>query len=271
MLFPAAKLMDTAVGPGLDFHSVIIPPAPAPIPMTPHAYMGALMLWNTPQFPAFSKGIVLINSVPACAVGAMGYGLHAPMFVPGPTFTNLSSYWRHHLVNVPKALGLMLLTTFASMAIGALAFAIPKNNKFGAASADFMKDVTGIDSRKSGWEAVKGSFASYTNWFTWVHLLIPPAPYPAGQASTAVGSPTVTVNGGPLAFSGPLIGAACSDLPFVPNANIIGFSNVLVGVSMSDLIRGIAVHSAQAGISYGVNKAVDKATSTAGKTSCGGS
>ena len=269
MLFPAAKLMDSVVGPGLDFHAVIIPPAPAPIPMTPHGYMGALLLWNTPQFPVFKSGVVLINSMPACTVGAMGYGLHVPIFVPAPpTFTNLMSYWRHHLTNVPKALGLMLLTTFASMAIGALAFAIPKSNKVGAASADFMKDVTGIDSRKSGWEAVKGSFASYTNWFTWVHLLIPPAPYPVGQGSSAVGSPTVTVNGGPLAFSGPLIAASCSDLPFVPNSNILGFSNVLVGVSMSDLVRGIAVHSAQAGIAYGVNKGVEAASSSAGKTPC---
>jgi len=254
MLFPAAKLMDSVVGPGLDFHAVIIPPAPAPIPMTPHAYMGALLLWNTPQFPVFKSGVVMINGVPACTVGAMGYGLHAPIFVPGPTAPNLTSYWRHHLVNVLKAGGLMLLTTFASMAIGALAFAIPKSNKVGAASADFMKDVTGIDSRKSGWEAIKGSFASYTNWSTWYHLLIPPVPYPVGQGSTAVGSPTVTVNGGPLAFSGPLIAASCSDLPFVPNSNILGFSNVLVGVSMSDLVRGIAVHSAQAGISYAVAK-----------------
>jgi hypothetical protein len=254
MLFPAAKLQDSVVGPGLDLHSVFIPPAPAPIPLTPHAYLGSLMLWTTPQFPVFKSGMVLINMSPACTVGAMGYGLHAPMFVPGPTFTNLSSYWRHHLVNVLKLGGLMMLTTFANMAIGALAFAIPKSNKFGAASADFMKDVTGIDSRKSGWEAVKGSFASYTQWSTWFHLLMPPVPYPAGQGSTAVGSPTVTANGAPLAFVAPLVGASCSDLPFIPNSNILGFTNVMVGVSMSDLLRGIAVHSAQAGISYAVAK-----------------
>lgn len=254
-LFPAAKLMDTVVGPGLDFHTVIIPPAPAPIPLTPHAYLGALMLWTTPQFPVFKSGIVMINGAPACAVGAMGYGAHVPMFVPvPPPATNLTSYFRHHLTNVPKMLGLMLLTTFANIAIGALAFAIPKSNKVGAASADFMKDVTGVDSRKSGWAAIKGSFESYTKWSTWVMLFLPPLPYPAGQGSSAVGSPKVTVNGGPLAFSGPLIAASCSDLPFIPNSNIVGFSNVLVGVSMSDLIRGIAVHSAQAGVSYAVAK-----------------
>jgi hypothetical protein len=269
MLFPAAKLMDNVVG--VDLHTVFIPPAPAPIPYTPHAYMGSLLLWNTPQFPVFKGGIVLINMKPACAVGTMGYGAHAPVFVPAPpTFTNLLSYWRHHLLNVPKALGLMLLTTCASMAIGALAFAIPKSNKVGGASADFLKDVTGIDSRKSGWEAIKGSFASYTNWFTWVHLLIPPAPYPVGQGSTAVGSPSVTVNGGPMAFVGPLVAASCSDLPYIPNAHVLGFSNVFVGVSFADLAKGIAVHSAQQGIAFGVSKAVDKASGSAGKTPCSG-
>jgi hypothetical protein len=267
MLFPAAKLMDTMVG--VDLHTVFIPPAPAPIPLTPHAYLGKLMLWNTPQFPVFKGGIVLINMMPACAVGAMGYGAHIPIFVPAPPpFTNLMSYWRHHLTNVPKLIGLMLLTTLASMAIGALAFAIPKNNKIGGASADFMKDVTGVDSRKSGWEAIKGSFESYTKWYTWVHLLIPPAPYPVGQGSTAVGSPSVTVNGGPLAFVGPLVGASCSDLPFIPNAHVLGFSNVFVGVSLSDIARGIAVHSAQQGIAFGVQKGVERLSGGAGRNQC---
>ena len=58
-LFPAVKLMDSVIG--LDLHAVMIPPAPAPIPMLPHPYMGAIFLWNTPQFPAFSSGLVLIN------------------------------------------------------------------------------------------------------------------------------------------------------------------------------------------------------------------
>lgn len=269
MLFPAAKLMDSVVGPALDFHSVIIPPAP-PVPMTPHAYLGALMLWNTPQFPVFKSGLVLINGVPACTVGAMGYGAHVPMLLPGPTFTNLMSYWRHHLVNIPKALGLMLLTTFANVAIGALASAIPKDNKIGAASADFMKDVTGVDSRKQGWAAIKGSFASYSNPLTWIHLLIPPAPYPVGQGSTAVGSPNVTVNGGNMAFVGPLIAASCSDLPFIPNSHVLAFTNVLVGVSIADMLRGIAVHSAQQGIAYGVRKGVESASGSAGKNQCSG-
>ena len=86
-LFPAAKLMDPVVG--LDFHTVLEPP-PAPVPMVPHPYLGAIYLWNTPQFPTFSGGLVLINGLPACTVGAMGYSAHIPMGLPAPPpFTNL--------------------------------------------------------------------------------------------------------------------------------------------------------------------------------------
>jgi uncharacterized Zn-binding protein involved in type VI secretion len=245
---------------GLDFHTVLIPPSPIPVPTVPHAYMGALLLWNTPQFPAFSDGLVLINGVPACCVGAMGYSCHvAPVFLPcPPTFTNLMTYWRHHLIQVPKLLVLMLLTTFANIAIAGIAALIPK-----PASADsFLKDVTGIDTstRANFWETVKGAFSAFTKWQTWVHLLLPPIPYPGSQGSTAVGSPNVTVNGGPLAFTAPLVAASCSEIPVVPNAATMGFSNVMVGVSISALVRGIAVHAAQGAVSAAVGYGVRKAT-----------
>jgi hypothetical protein len=185
-------------------------------------------------------------------------GLPAP-----PTFTNLLSYWRHHLVQVPKLLILMLLTTLANIAIAGIAALIPK-----PASADgFLKDVTGIDtsSRASTWETIQGSFSSFTKWPTWVHLLLPPLPFPGGQGSTSVGSPNVTVNGGPLAFTAPLVAASCSEIPVVPNACTNGFSNVMVGVSIAALVRGIAVHAAQGAVAAGVAAGVSRA----GQKDCG--
>jgi hypothetical protein len=259
-LFPAAKLMDPIIG--LDFHTVL--EGPVPVPMVPHPYMGMLLLWSTPQFPSFKSGLVLINGMPACTVGAMGYSVHIPMGLPAPpTFTNLLSYWRHHLVQVPKFLILMLLTTLANIAIAGIAALIPK-----PASADsFLKDVTGIDtsSRASAWETIQGSFSSFTKWPTWVHLLLPPLPFPGSQGSTSVGSPNVTVNGGPLAFTAPLVAASCSEIPVVPNACTNGFSNVMVGVSISALIRGIAVNAAQGAVAAGVAAGVAKA----GNADCG--
>jgi hypothetical protein len=265
-LFPAVKLMDSVIG--LDVHTVIIPPAP-PAPL-PHPYFGAIFLWNTPQFPAFASGLVLVNSMPVCTVGAMGYGAHIPQGLPAPpTFTNLLSYWRHHLTQVPKALGLMLLTTFANIAIAGIASLIPKP----PSCAAFLKDVTGIDttSRATAWETIKGSFSSFTKWQTWVHLLLPPLPYPGGQGSTSVGSPNVTANGGNLAFTAPLVAASCSEIPVVPNAAILGFSTVMVGVSMAALVRGIAVHAAQSAVSAGVAAGVKKLTSgnRQGEEECG--
>lgn len=264
--FPVAKLMDTVVG--MDFHNVIIPPAPAVIPWTPHGYVGALLLWNTPKFPAFSGGLVLVNGIPACTVGAMGYGCHLPIFVPGPpTFTNLLSYWRHHLTNIPKALGFMAKMILANLAISAIAATVAAiAPKKGGAAASFMYDVAGVDpdSRKSAWDVIKANFAAGTQWQTYVHLLIPPAPYPVGQAATAIGSPSVTVNGGHLAFVGPLVAHSCSELALVPNACVIGSSTVFVGVSIAELVRAIAVQGAKAAVSAGVQRA------GAGNNECSG-
>jgi hypothetical protein len=238
--WPAVKLMDMVVG--VDVHAV------TPIPGIPvHPYFGAIFLWHTPTFP---KVNVLINGMPACAVGAMGYSVHVPQGVPVLP-PNMPSYWKRYLTNIPMALGLMALTIFANIAIAMISALIPKP----PAAEGFLKDVTGIDtsSKASTLESIKGSFSSFTQWSTWVKLLLPPLPYPGSQGSTAVGSPNVTVNGGPLAFVAPLMATSCSDIPIVPNAMTLGFSNVLVGVSISAMVRGLAVNAAQGAVSAGVS------------------
>jgi hypothetical protein len=262
-LFPAAKLNDMVIG--LDFHAVIIPPAPAPIPMIPHPYFGPILLWFTPTFPKMN---VLINGMPALSVGAMGMCCHIPMGLPAPPgFPNLLSYWKRHIICIPKTIGLALLTVVANLAISAIASLIPKPPAVEA----FIKDVTGVDtSSKAGvWNTVKGTFDSYTKWQTWVKLLLPPLPFPGDQGSAAIGSPNVTVNGGNLAFVAPLMATSCSDLQFVPNAAVLGFTNVMVGVSIMDMVRGIAVNAAQGAVSAGVGKAAAGAKKLPGKFSKG--
>lgn len=245
-LFPAAKLMDMVIG--VDVHAV------APIPGIPiHPYVGPIYLWHTPAFP---KCDVLINGMPACSVGAMGYFFHIPQGIPvPPTPTNIP-YWKRYLTNIPKVLVLTGLTVMANLAIAGIAALIPKP-KF---AEDFIKDVTGIDTTSTAttWETIKATFSAYTQWQTWVKLLMPPLPYPGAQGSSAVGSPNVTVNGGPLGFAAPLVGTSCSDIPVVPNACVIGFSNVLVGVSIADLIKGILVSTTQAAISHAIDKGLDR-------------
>jgi uncharacterized Zn-binding protein involved in type VI secretion len=243
-LWPAVKLLDSVVG--IDVHAV------APIPGIPvHPYFGMIFLWHAPNFPMAN---VLINGMPACTVGAMGYSVHCPQGVPVPPTPTNTSYWKRYLTNVMMGLVLMGLTTLANIAIAAIAALIPKP----PAAEGFLKDVTGIDtsSKSAAWESVKGAFSAFTKWPTWVKLLMPPIPYPGAQGSAAVGSPNVTVNGGPLAFVAPLVATSCSDIPIVPNAMTLGFSNVMVGVSLSAMARGIAVNMAQSTVSYGVGRGV---------------
>jgi len=231
---------------GIDLHTVIIV---VPVPMVPHPYFGSIFLWLTPKFP---KVDTLINSMPAATSGAMGYSVHIPMGAPSPTAINFQYFMRHFL-NIPKQLMLVALTLLANMAISGIA---SKFVKADSAAGRFMKDVTGIDTteNKSNWEVIKGSFQAYTKWQTWVKLLIPPIPFPGAQGSVAIGSPNVTVNGGPLAFVAPLMATSCSELPIVPNACTVGFSNVLVGVSLADMARAIAVNAVQGAVSAGVSK-----------------
>jgi hypothetical protein len=251
-LWPAAKLMDMVIG--VDVHAV------APIPGIPvHPYFGPIYLWHSPTFP---KADVFINGMPAVAVGAMGYFAHIPQGIPAnPPNT---PYWKRYLTNVAMGLVLMGLTTLANIAIAGIAAMIPKPK----AAEDFLKDATGIDtsSTASTWETIKGSFSALTKWPTWVKLLLPPLPYPGDQGSSAVGSPNVTVNGGPLGFVAPLVATSCSDIPVVPNAMTLGFSNVMVGVSFAALARAVAVNATQAGISAGIGAGLSRLQ---GRRDCG--
>ena len=256
MLFPAAKLMDMVIG--IDVHAV------APIPGIPvHPYAGPIYLWTDPAFPKVS---VLINSMPAMTVGSMGYFAHVPQGVP--VNPPNAPYWQRYRTNGLMGAVLMALTTLANIAIAGISSLVPKPPEAEA----FLKEVTGIDtsSRAAAWESVKGAFSAFTQWSTWVKLLMPPMPYPGAQGSVAVGSPNVTVNGGPLGFICPLVATSCSDIPVVPNAMTLGFSNVLVGVSFAALVRGIAVNAAQGAISHGVSKGVESLGRKSGGTKCSG-
>jgi hypothetical protein len=163
----------------------------------------------------------------------MGYGAHLPVFVPVPPTMMNMGYWKRYLLNIPMSLMLVAFTMMANMAIASIsAICVPPDSD----ASKFMKDVTGIDTSSwvGAWGSIKGSFTAYTKFTTWIKLLMPP------------------VNGGPLAFCAPLMGTSCSDLPIVPNAAVLGFSNVMVGVTPAQMARGLAVSMSQAAISTGV-------------------
>jgi len=87
MLWPAVKMTDMVIG--VDLHTVLIV---VPVPMLPHPYFGVIFLWMTPGFP---KVNTLINSMPACAAGSMGYSVHIPQGAPIPPTMLNQLYWRH--------------------------------------------------------------------------------------------------------------------------------------------------------------------------------
>lgn len=265
--WPAAKMGDMVVG--IDIHKVGFPippaiPAPPPGVPIPHPYFGTLFLWLTPQFPKMN---VFINGVPACATGAMGYSAHIPFGIPYPPSMLNMEYFRRHLLNIPKQLVLVALTMFANMAIGKVAsiFVTPDSE-----TAKFVQEVTGTVLSQQGTvtESIKGGLSAYTKWQTWAKLLIPPLPFPGAQGSSAIGSPNVQVNGGALGFVAPLMSSSCTEFIWVPNAATIGFSNVMVGVSIAAMAKALAAHAVQAGISKAVSSGVDRLGRRGGKNPC---
>jgi hypothetical protein len=241
--FPAVKLLDTVIG--VDVHAGIGVPV--------HPYLGPIYLWSTPKFPCTN---VYINGMPACSVGSMGYFVHVPQVIPVPPTPTNVSYWTRYLTNIAMGVCLMGLTILANIAIATIAAMIPKPKS----AEGFIKDVTGIDTTNTAtaWQSISASFSAFTKWQTWVKLLMPPIPYIGAQGSTAVGSPNVTVCGGPLAFSAPLMGTSCSDIPVVPNAALIGFSNVMVGIKPGEFMKALAVSTIQSGMSAGIGAGLKK-------------
>jgi uncharacterized Zn-binding protein involved in type VI secretion len=235
MLWPAAKMTDMVIG--IDKHTL------KKSPNHIHPYFGLLYLWHTPKFPSSN---VFINGQPALGVGAMGYSIHYPQGTPVKPEND--DYWKRYLINIPMSFCLMMLKTVTHMALAGILSFMPRSQ----ASDKFVRDVTGIDisDRRQIWKAIGNNLKQYTQWQTWVKLLIPPLPYIGSQGSTAVGSPNVMVNGAPLAFAAPLVGTSCSEKPLIiiPNACVLGFSNVFVGVSTEELVQGLAVNAAQSAI-----------------------
>ncbi|MDY6991278.1 MAG: hypothetical protein SVR94_01560 [Pseudomonadota bacterium] len=254
MMWPVSKLMDTVLG--IDVH-IMAPGFPI------HPYFGPVYLWHTPKFPTAN---VFVNGLPALGSGAMGYYVHIPQGIPANP-PNMP-YWRRYLLNIPMGLGLMLLTTLANMTIAGIAKIMPSTQ----VTEDFIKEVTGVDTTNSTttWDSIKANVGTFTNWQTWVKLLLPPLPYPGDQGSVAIGSPNVQVNGAPLTFCAPLVSTSCSDIPIVPNAGTLGFSNVMIGITLAEFLKALAVSMAQDAIQTGVGTGVGKLQNRRqGKKNCG--
>lgn len=247
MLFPAAKLGDTIIG--LDFHSTtqtIVPPVPWPY--FPHPFVGVIFLWHTPKWPSAN---VFINGRPAITVGAKSYSVHIPLpppAVPTPP-TQITAKW--YLQNLMTAALSAVFSMVLNMIGSATGLMTPTAR---CPDSDLPQPVQ----NQSDWEKVK-ALIPVQSWLQLFQMLLPPAVMPVAEGNAAIGSPTVTVNGAPLAFVGPLTASSCSQIPIVPNANVVGFSNVMVGVTLKELVFQFVWNAANAAGSLAAGKLSERA------------
>lgn len=236
MLFPASKFGDMVIG--VDAHAVLgPPPASVPIPFTPHPNIGTFFLWWSPKFPSMN---VFVNGVPALTVGAKSISFHFPT-PPGVWWPKLpcpASFFLSHYTTV----ALSTMFSLALNTVGAMTgTAVPT-------SRTPASQMNPPPPNPDMWGALSQQISSYS-WGTIIRTLLPPVILPIAEADINMGSPTVTVNGGPMAAVAPLFAGSCSDLPIVPNANVLGFSNVMVGISLKEILMQLAwnaVHGAAA-------------------------
>lgn len=239
MLFPAAKIGDGIIG--ADAHTILVPappsPSPVPVPLVPHPYIGNIFLWWTPKFPSMN---VFVNGMPALTVGAKSLSFHIPT-PPGVWWQKLPCAAKFFLAHYTT----VALSTMFSLALntaGAMT---------GTAVPTTRTPTSQMDPPPANpdlWGALSQQINSF-NWGIIIKSLLPPVVLPIAEADINMGSPTVTVNGGPMAIVGPMFAASCSEIPIVPNASVLGYSNVMVGLTLKEILMQLAwnaVHGAAA-------------------------
>ena len=182
MLWPAAKMGDMVIG--LDFHSVSIPPVPV-VPMVPHPYFGAIFLWMTPGFP---KVNTLINGMPACTSGAMGYSVHIPMGLPIPPSMLNMAYWRRYLLTYLRRLCWLRSRCWRTSPFPAFQPCSCPRIRRPESSSRMLPVLTPLVGAAFGGRSKEVSLLTPV-----VHVdqtADAPVPYPGGQGSAAIGSPT---------------------------------------------------------------------------------
>ena len=90
-------------------------------------------------------------------------------------------------------------------------------------------------------------------------------PLPIANASVAIASPTVTVCDTPLGLMIPMGAKSCSDIPVVPNAMVMGFTNVMTGMSIGDFLGALAWNMLRDGATHGFQAGLKAAGNAAAR------
>lgn len=219
-VFPAVKGGDMMVG--VDIHKVYGVPA--------HPYNGTITVHNTPKFPVCN---VTVNNMPACTIGASSITPHVPQGAPIDPTNFL--YGKKDKVNIKMVQELIKHKLDSKIVDTQL-----KSTKIAKKSTEkFTQNATGLSTSddKKQWKKIQSNYSRSSKSNQWKVMQIPPIPYPGGQGCMILGSSKVTVNGAPMAYVFPMNAASCTDLQNIPNATVMGTSNVLVGVNYVDMIK----------------------------------
>ena len=231
---PAGKMLDMILG--FDVHGPTAPsPSPpfVPLPLVPMPFVGPVILDIKPT--------VLINFMPAAGSGATSISFHIPP-LPWPwlpiTYAGLL-----------KSAMMAVVTAPLSAAISAAAAGV------GAIVANAVVPSAATSVSDAFWEPLKAMPAKFTTATGWIGMLAAAMPLPVANGQTTIASPTVQVDGAPLSLAMPMGGNSCSNIPIAPNASVLGFSNVMTGMSLSQLMSIMIKNAVQKGVEHGLNKA----------------
>lgn len=253
---PAAKMLDMLLG--FDLHGPTLPapvaPTPLPpLPAVPMPFSGPILLSVQPT--------VLVNFMPAAGSGALSVSFHMPP-LPWPwapiTYGAILKGAIMALVTAP----FMAMLEMARGQLSALA---------GASSSPMLKNgfVQGFLGNPPGGGGQGGSDITVGRFFpmfgspqAFLGFLAQAMPLPVANGQATIASPTVSACDTPMALAMPMGGNTCSNIPVAPNAAVLGFSNVMTGMSLSQLLGVMAWNAVNQAAQYGLNKGVEHVASS---------
>lgn len=240
-VMPSPKMLDMLMG--ADFHNQAPGAALAPFPLAPHAFVLPLLL--------DTKTTVLVNCMPAGTSGSTAVGVHipptyAPAFVPIPMTYRM-------IINS----AIVALFVPAVMALGGLAVGLAQAHMAGTNPQAVL--MAGASSGgEAAWRWFRGAFPMTQSWGAFVAFLAGLMPYPVANGSISIGSPSVTAEDSPMSLTMQMFGNSCSDVPIVPNAMVMGGSNVMVGITLSAYLQQLAMQVVKGLLTKAGGKAMEK-------------
>ena len=258
--FPAAKMLDTIMG--FDLHG---PTLPAPVPPVPLPPLPAVPMPFTGPIILSVQPTVLVNFMPAAGSGALALSVHIPPlpwpWVPMPYGAILKAALMA-LVQAP----FMALLELARGQLSGLA---------AASSSPMLKNgfVDGFLGTPPGGGGQGGSDITIGRFFpmfgsaqAFLGFLAQAMPLPVANGQTTISSPTVTAADSPMSLAMPMGANSCSNIPVVPNASVLGFSNVMTGMSLSQLLGAMAWNAVTQAAQHGMKKGAEAIEKSAARS-----